>query len=60
MHSVVAVLEDLLWGFMGFEGKNIRLNRSRPPKTGGSFAINGKLDPSAQDLVMKMLPIRSG
>ena len=52
-----AVLEDMLWGFMGFEGKYIRADRARSSKGGISFVLNGKLDHAIHELVMRMLPI---
>ncbi len=54
---MLAVLEDMLWGFMGFEGKYIKANRARPSKGGVSFVLNGKLDHAVHELVVRMLPI---
>lgn len=55
--SCCAVLEDLLWGFMGFEGKYIRANRARSSRGSITFQLNGKLDPAVNELVLRMLPI---
>jgi len=52
-----AVLEDMLWGFMGFEGKYIKANRARSSKGGVSFVLKGKLDAAVHELVARMLPI---
>ena len=52
-----AVLEDLLWGFMGFEGKYIRVNRARSSRGGVTFQLKGKLDHAVHELVVRMLPI---
>ena len=52
-----AVLEDLLWGFMGFEGKYIKANRARSSKGSVSFHLEGKLDHAVHELVDRMLPI---
>ena len=52
-----AVLEDLLWGFMGFEGKYIRANRARSSRGSITFQLNGKLDSAVNELVLQMLPI---
>ena len=53
----VAVLEDMLWGFMGFEGKYIKADRARSSKGGVSFVLRGKLDAAVHELVARMLPI---
>jgi len=53
----VAVLEDMLWGFMGFEGKYIKADRARSSKGGVSFVLKGKLDAAVHELVARMLPI---
>lgn len=42
---------------MGFEGKYIRADRARSSKGGISFVLNGKLDHTIHELVMRMLPI---
>ena len=52
-----AVLEDLLWGFMGYEGKYIRANRARSSRGCVTFQLNGKLDHAVHELVVRMLPI---
>ena len=56
-HCCGAVLEDMLWGFMGFEGKYIKANRARSSKSGLSFVLHGKLDHAVHELVIRMLPI---
>lgn len=53
----IVVLEDLLWGFMGFEGKYIRANRARSSRGCVTFQLQGKLDQAVQELVVRMLPI---
>ncbi|KAL0053447.1 hypothetical protein WJX82_005855 [Trebouxia sp. C0006] len=53
----LVVLEDMLWGFMGFEGKYIKADRARSSKAGVSFVLKGKLDAAVHELVARMLPI---
>ncbi|KAL3137516.1 hypothetical protein ABBQ38_004802 [Trebouxia sp. C0009 RCD-2024] len=53
----IVVLEDLLWGFMGFEAKYIRANRERSSRGGVTFQLKGKLDHAVHELVVRMLPI---
>ncbi|DBA91460.1 hypothetical protein WJX77_003506 [Trebouxia sp. C0004] len=53
----IVVLEDMLWGFMGFEGKYIKVNRARSSKGGVSFVMTGKLDAAVHELITRMLPI---
>ena len=50
-------MEDMLWGFMGFEGKYIKADRARSSKGGVSFVLKGKLDAAVHELVARMLPI---
>ena len=57
VNCCVAVLEDMLWGFMGFEGKYIKADRARSSKGGVSFVSKGKLDAAVHELVARMLPI---
>ena len=57
VNCYAAVLEDMLWGFMGFEGKYIKADRARSSKAGVSFVLKGKLDAAVHELVARMLPI---
>ena len=57
VNCCVVVLEDMLWGFMGFEGKYIKADRARSSKGGVSFVLRGKLDAAVHELVARMLPI---
>jgi gamma-tubulin complex component 2 len=56
-----AIVEDLLFVFMGYEGQYIRFakgydpNEERDRLTGPSFKIASGLDPSLQDLAQSML-----
>ena len=51
------MLEDLLWGFMGFEGKYVKAKRGRSSKGAIAFQLDGKLDHAVHELVVRMLPI---
>lgn len=56
-----AIIEDLLFVFMGYEGQYIRFSYSYNPKderdklTGPTFKIAPGMDPSLEDLTMSML-----
>lgn len=56
-----AIIEDILFVFMGYEGQYIRYSYSYDPDeerdrlAGPEFRINTGLDPSLQDLTMSML-----
>ncbi|KAF3360901.1 hypothetical protein VdG1_04766 [Verticillium dahliae VDG1] len=60
-----AILEDLLFVFMGYEGQYIRFAKSynqheeRDRLSGPTFRILPGLDPSLQDLTMSMLKMAS-
>ena len=56
-----AVLEDVLYAFMGWEGKYIKLAQHTgavaAPSPGVCFAVEGQLDSSMHELLKRMLPI---
>ena len=52
-----AVMEDMLWAFMGFQGKHIRLKPGSQGKQAISYALNGTVEPALHELVNRMLPI---
>ncbi|OTB03294.1 hypothetical protein M426DRAFT_321862 [Hypoxylon sp. CI-4A] len=60
-----AIIEDLLFVFMGYEGQYIRYNYSYDPNeerdrlSGPEFKILPGLDPSLQDLTVSMLKMAS-
>eukprot|EP00891_Asterochloris_glomerata_P004229 jgi/Astpho2/4229/Aster-05189 len=57
----LVVLEDVLYAFMGWEGKYIKLAQHTgavaTPSPGGCFAVEGQLDSSMHELLKRMLPI---
>lgn len=54
---LLAVLEDILWAFMGFEGKYIKIKRGRSLKQGVSYFLEGRVEHAMHELVNRMLPI---
>lgn len=58
LHDVAAVvMEDMLWAFMGFEGKYIRIHRNHSLKHGLSYFLEGRVEHALHELVTRMLPI---
>lgn len=52
-----AVLEDMLWAFMGFEGKYIKAKRGQSLKHGISYVLNGRVEHALHELINRLLPI---
>lgn len=55
---VSAVLDDLLYAFMGLDGKYVRATRvDQQDGVHISFSLETKADPSLQEIATRMLPI---
>lgn len=53
-----AVMDDLLYAFMGLDGKYARARRvDEPDGAHICFVLEAKADPSLQELATRMLPI---